>query len=151
MSFIESKEHWLDIEISNIEKLLNYLIEEDCKTVEYWFSSPQNLENAVGRENLNFIRALWQKSPYARKISLNILVIIYKHLFFKWTEETFQNKITNLLNNLLKQYADWWEKPMIRKLFDNKENLIKEFGKDTAGQVVGTLCLNQYKYFVGVI
>ncbi len=146
MSFPESKEHWLDIEIKNIEGFLDYLIEEDSKTVEYWFFSPQNLENAVGKENLDFIRVIWQKTPYARKISLNILVIIYKHLFFKWTEEIFKNKIINLLKNLLKQYADWWEKPIVRKLFDKKENLIKEFGKATAGQIVGTLCLNQYKY-----
>ena len=146
MSIFESKERWLEIEIKNIEKLLNYLIEEDSKSVEPWFFSPKNLENAVGKENLNFIRIIWQKSTYIGKISLNILVIIYKHLFFKWTEETFQNKVSNLLTNLLKQYAGWWEKPIIRKLFDTKENFIKAYGKDTAGQIIGSLCLNQYKY-----
>ena len=146
MSIYESKERWLEIEIKNIEKLLNYLIEEDSKSVEPWFFSPQNLENAVGKENINFIRGLWQSSTFLGKISFNILVIIYKHLFFTWTEETFQNKAHNLLKNLLKQYADWWEKPIIRKVFEKKENFIKAYGKDTAGQIIGSLCLNQYKY-----
>ena len=146
MSIYESKERWLEIEIKNIEKLLNYLIEEDSKSMEPWFFSPQNLENAVGKENINFIRALWQNSTFLGKISFNILVIIYKHLFFTWTEEAFQNKVYNLLKNLLKQYADWWEKPIIRKLFDKKENSIKAYGKDTAGQIIGSLCINQYKY-----
>ncbi len=146
MSIYESKEHWLEIEINNIEKLLNYLIEEDSKSVEPWFFSPRNLENAVGKENINFIRALWQSSTFLGKISFNILVIIYKHLFFTWTEETYQNKTRNLLKNLLKQYADWWEKPIIRKLFERKENFNKAYEKNTAGQIIGSLCLNLYKY-----
>ena len=146
MNIFESKERWSNIEIKNIETFLKYLIEEDSKTVEPWFFSPQNLENVVGKENINFIRAIWQKSTSEGKISLNILVIIYKHLFFKWSEETFQNKMNNLLENLLKRYADWWEKPIIRKLFDKKENFIEEYEKNNAGQIIGSLCLNLYKY-----
>jgi len=145
MSVYEPKERWLEIEIENIEVLLEKLDPIESKKIEPWVFTPQTLEKVIGPINLKFIRKSWQNIAKKRMISLNVLMIIYKHLFFKWTEEEYTDKYSNLIKNLINLYGDWWEKPIFKKWFGTKEKLLEEFGKDFAGQIIGSIIL--YKYF----
>ncbi len=115
MSVYEPKERWLDIEIENIKVLLEKLDSIESKEIEPWVFTPQTLEKIIGPINLKFIRKSWQNITKKRMISLNVLMILYKHLFFKWTENEYTEKTSNLTNKLINNYGDWWEKPILRK------------------------------------
>ncbi len=144
MSVYEPKERWLEIEIENIEILLNNIDPFDSKEIEPWLFTPQNLEKVIGTNNLKFIRKSWQNITKKRRISLNVLMILYKHLFFKWTEEDYTKKTSDLTHKLIKNYGDWWEKPILRKWFKKKEIMLEEFGNEFAGQILASIFIKEY-------
>jgi len=146
MSVYEPKERWLEIEIENIEILLNNIDPFDSKEIEPWLFTPQNLEKVIGTSNLKFIRKSWQNITKKRMISLNVLMILYKHLFFKWTEEDYTKKTSNLTLKLINNYGDWWEKPILRKWFKKKEYIIEEFGNEFAGKILISIFIKEYSY-----
>ena len=146
MSVYEPKERWLDIEIENINVLLEKLDPIESKEIEPWVFTPQTLEKIIGPINLKFIRKSWQNISKKRMISLNVLMILYKHLFFKWTEKEYTKKTSNLTNKLINNYGDWWEKPILRKWFKNKEFMIEEFGNEFAGQIIASIFIKEYSY-----
>ncbi|KKM74702.1 hypothetical protein LCGC14_1397660 [marine sediment metagenome] len=143
MSVYNPKERWLDIEIENINLLLEKLDPIESKEIEPWVFTPQTLEKVVGPINLKFIRKSLQN--IAKMISYNVLMILFKYLFFKWTEEEYTKKTSNIVNKLINLYGDWWEKPILKKWFEKKAILIEELGKDYAGQIIGSIFL--YNYF----
>jgi len=144
MSVYKPKEHWLEIEIENIEVLLNNLDPLESKEIEPWLFTPQNLEKVIGTSNLKFTRKSWQNITKKRMISLNVLMILFKHLFFKWTEKEYTKKTNNLTIKLINNYGDWWEKPILRKWFKKKENMIEEFGNEFAGQIIASIFIKEY-------
>jgi len=78
-------------------------------------------------------------------ISYNVLTILFKYLFLKWTEEEYEKSTSNLIKKLINLYGDWWEKPILKKWFEKKAKLIEEFGKEFAGKIIASIFL--YKYF----
>ncbi len=143
---MEDLDYWLPKEQKSIDLLLNKIGESDLRIIKPWFLIPENLKMEVGEENYRFIRTSWQLGTETSNLSYNLITIIFKFIFFHWDENNFSEFIPKELNYLLSRYGDWWEKPIFKKWFESKTNLINIFGEKNSATFIASLRLRSWGF-----
>ncbi|MGV9200087.1 MAG: hypothetical protein ACOC4M_14870 [Promethearchaeia archaeon] len=139
MTHTYNKDYWTSDEINCIEGLYEQIDKKEHAFLKPWFLKPTNLENVMGKENVNYIRNIWASSHYRKSISYGILILIYSSLYKNWKDDQFKDQIKKPISNFIGTYADWWEKPIFRKWFSSKHMLEEQFENDLASRIVASL------------
>ncbi len=143
MKHIEVPKDWNDKHRRNIRLLINLFEKYDYGDLSSSFSSPIHLKQDIGQKSFDLILEIWDSGPKNGCLSNIVINLLIIHFFNNWNDETYQAKLQQPFIEFIEEFCDWWERPIMRKWFETKENLLDEFGKDIAEVIVGTILLHQ--------
>ncbi len=143
MKHIEVPIDWNDKHRRNIRLLIKLFEKYDYGDLSSSFSSPIHLKQDIGQKRFDLILDIWDSGPKNGCLSNIVINLLFIHFFNNWNDETYQAKLQQPFVEFVEEFCDWWEKPIIRKWFETKKNLLNEFGKDKAEVIVGTILLRQ--------
>ncbi len=143
MSHIEVPIDWNDKHRRNIRLLINLFEKYEYGDLSSSFSSPIHLKQDIGQKSFDLILEIWDSGPKNGCLSNIVINLLFIHFFNNWNDETYQAKLQQPFVEFVEEFCDWWERPIMRKWFETKKNLLNEFGKDKTDVIVGTILSHQ--------